>query len=66
MIYNLKHDLLSVAYDLYFKNSTLVMVSSLTLLMSLVASVNIVNSLKTTKKQEAFLQVKRYVKNVVA
>ena len=65
-ILNNKDDLLSIAYELYQKNSVLAFFSSLFLLMSLVASVNIVNSLKDSKKQEAFLQLKKYVKNVVS
>jgi len=62
-IVSIKDDLNSISYELYFKNSILIFISSLFLLMALIASVNIVNSLKNSKKQSAFMQLKNYTKN---
>lgn len=62
----IKDDLNFISYELYFKNSTLIFISALFLLMALIASVNIVNSLKNSKKQNAFMQLKNYTKNFLS
>ena len=63
---SIKDDLISISYELYFKNSVLIFISALFLLMALIASVNIVNSLKNSKKQNAYMQLKNYTKNYVS
>ena len=64
-IFNKKNDLLFISIELYENYFILIFIISLFLLMSLLASVNIVNSLKNSKKQEAYIQLKRYSKNFI-
>lgn len=59
-----KSDLFSIGYELYITNPNFIVLSALLLLTSLVASVNIVNSLKISKKQDSYIQLKKYSKNL--
>lgn len=62
LIFILKNDLNVMSIELYLKNSSLIFIVALLILMALLASVNIVNSLKTGKKQDSFFQLKNYNK----
>ncbi len=62
-IFNKKSDLYTIGIELYTYNASLVLFSALILLASLIVSVNIVNNIKTSNKQEMYIQTKKYSKN---
>lgn len=60
----LKPDFVNVGYDLFVINSDILCFVGIFLTIIMVAAVNIVNGLKTSKKQERFVQLKSYKKIV--
>lgn len=60
----LKGDYVNIGYDLFYLNSSLILIIGLFLLSILIASVNIITPVKTSKKQEIHYQLKDYNKNI--
>lgn len=58
----LKPDFVNVGYDLFFINSDILCFIGIFLTIIMIAAVNIVNGIKTSKKQDKFVQLKSYKK----
>ena len=62
----IKSDFVNISYEIIIYNSEILVIVALLLLVILVASVNMVITIKDSKKQEKYSQIKNYNKNIIS